>query len=211
MKDYHFLILIILSILALSFGAWWQFQSFQKSMSELKLPKFEMPKMKLPEAREQEKKEEKEFVSPDKKLKIKYPGDWTEEKNKEFLKAFNRGRNELPQAKTIFVAYKIIWENPLPSFLLCQEISLTTPEKVIEAIKKANNPKIEIIAKKEKEVLFEADYQRKREPPLLVHSREKVISTPEKSYLVAIFSIPENWSKLSSDVQFIFDSIEIVK
>lgn len=207
MKNTKFLIIIFLLIVLFGWLAWWRFFSFQKALKEVSLPAFEMPQLEL--LPEEKDLGEKEYFTPDRKLKIKYPGSWTKAGD-EFLRVFNQGRDELAEAKTLFVAYKTSWKNPFPSYLVCQEISLTDPEKIMEEIKKGSQAEIEIfvIEKKEEEILFEAVYK-KEGSYLSLRSREKIISFPEKSYLVSVFTVAENWEKISSDVQFIFDSIKI--
>lgn len=211
-KEVKTLFLILLFVVFLGYMAYRQFSQFQRSDQQFSLPDITMlkPENLFPE----EEKGEKEFVSPDGKLKIKYPASWREG-GEELLKAFNQGRDELTEEKTIFSAFKATWQDTLPSYLLITEVSLSDPEKILEKIKgggENSQTEIEIseIEKDEKKILFEAVYK-SESPQLSLHSREKIISLPEKSYIISVITLGENWEEISSDAIFILDSVEIIE
>lgn len=209
MKEKKFLIIIFIFIASLSWITYWRLVRFRENLREISPPKFEIPQLKpFPE---EKKEKEKEYLTPDKKLKIKYPGNWMEG-GEELIRVLVPQREGLPEVKLLFVAYKVSLQNPIPSYLVIQEISLTQPQKIIEEIKKVSDLQIEIfeIEKKENEILFEVIYK-KKEAPFSLRSREKIISFPEKSYLIGVFTVLENWGNLSTDLEFIFNSIEIIE
>lgn len=204
-KETRTIILLFLFIIILSFLTYQNFTKFQKSAQEVSLPEFKTPE---PEEFLPEKEGEKEFLTPDGKIKIKYPASWVEMGN-EFIQTLNQGREEMAEEKIIFAASKATLKNVIPSYLFITEASLNNPENVFEKIKETNQAEIKIleIAKTEKEILFEATYT-KEESSLYLRSKEKIISFPKKSYLISVFTTAENWEKITDDISFIFDSIE---
>ena len=171
-------------ILGLSFTTYWRFKSFQQSLSQINLPKFKMPEIDSglwlggKEGYE-------EWISPDGKLKIKYPAFWLgmeEGSIKDYL-----GSTE--ESEILFFAYRFDLKNlSSMTFLIIQKL---TPEKnlekVIEEIEKDTKEKggeMKNINLKMEE--NQADFERESESKIGdVHSKEKLILVGENLYSIS--------------------------
>jgi hypothetical protein len=201
MKVDKFLVSIIAFILLLSFLAYWHFKNFQRSLSQIKLPKFELPKPKIIES-----KGKKEFKSPDGKLKLTYLDDWIE-MPKESLESLSQG---LKEGKVLFLAQKFKLEKAAFAFLIVQEYKDgKNQEEIINELKKEAKEKggeMEILNLKED--YFEAKYKRKN---VVFLSKEKVIFGEGKIYLVSIFSSEKDWPEFEEEAKEILNSVQILK
>lgn len=210
MKIDKFLILIILFILVLAFGTYWQFKSFRESLSKVELPKFEMPEIKPFTSGE---KKYQEFISPDEKLRLKYSSDWTNV-GTESIENLNRGMIK-EGAKILFFGHKVKLEKAAFASLLIQEINLEGEkiEEIIEEMKesiKKNGGEMEISQSKigEKEAYFEAEYKRKEGTIFL--SKEKILISGEKAYSIGIFALDSFWPEFKDEADEILNSAQIV-
>ncbi|MBU4481222.1 hypothetical protein KKH59_02815, partial [Patescibacteria group bacterium] len=122
-----FLLLLISLILFFSFLTYWRFKEFKKSLSKIEPPKFEMPKTEL--IPQPAKIEEKEFVSPDGKLKFKYGSDWREMGGDNGL--LDISKQQVEGAKILFFAQKLSEANA--GFLSVQEME-SAPDQTLEEI-----------------------------------------------------------------------------
>ncbi|MFQ6049466.1 MAG: hypothetical protein ACE5J0_00255 [Candidatus Paceibacterales bacterium] len=212
MKDYKFFILTILAIILLSFATHWQFKNFHKSLSGIEFPKFEMPKLELPPLQESEGAGYKEFVSPDGKLKLKYSSDWMEMKGLEKLNQ----ETIKERAKILLFAQKFRLEKAAFASLVIQELSLEKEkklEKVIEEMKKETEEKgIEMevlkLETKDKEANLEAKY--KKERGSVLHSKEKIILSENKAYLITFVALDRDWSEFEKEIGEILSSAQII-
>jgi len=208
MKLDKFLILIILLILLLSFATYWQFKSFQKTLSEVKFPEFEMPKLEMPLF--QKNGGQKEFISQDGKLKLKYPSDWVE-LAKESLGSFNQEAVE--GGKVLFFAQKFKIEKAAFALLVVQESEKReSVEEIIEEIKEGvaeggGEMKIINLDIKENEGFFEANYKRKGS---IFRSKEKIIFAENKFYLISIFSLEKDWPEFENETSEILNSAQLI-
>jgi hypothetical protein len=201
-------VLVILVILFLSGATYWNFKTWQKSLGKVELPKFEMPKFE-PFLK---KEGYKEWTSPDGKLKLKYPADFTEVDFR-ILENFIKEKIE---EKPLFFAQKfqVGMEGVNQSYLMVQESKEKKRlEEVLDEIKKKNEEgggKMEILNsnKIEDELVFEAKYQKKN--GLTFHSLEKIISN-EKIYLVTFFTFEKDFQKFQKEGKDIIDSIQLLK
>jgi len=198
--------ILIIFILFFSFTTFWYFKNFQKSLSkfdlsEIKLPKFEIPLELL------KKEGEKEFITPDKRLKIKYPADWLEIEEKS-LKEIRGG------AQILFFAQKIAVEGEAFASLIIQESDKKegqSLEKIIEEIKneaEKRGEEIEVTKLEigEKIASFEA-IQKKENYSLF--SKNKLILLDKKVYIISFITLEKDWPKFSKEADSIFNSLEI--
>jgi hypothetical protein len=209
-KETKILLLISLLIIFFGFMAYYRLRQFQRSFQKLSLPKIENPQ---PETLflSEDQEGEKEFITPDGKLKIKYPANWLKGEKESFPML-----KEDEEAKSLFFAYKVNWRHPTPSYLIIQETPLKEIDEIVEKMKKETEEKggqIKIIKleKGEKGALWEAEYQKKTgEIAYALHSKGRIIFGQGKNYLVTIFAFEENWSEVSAEVEKILDSIELL-
>jgi Fe2+ transport system protein B len=212
MKDKQYFILTIIFILVLSFVTHWQFKNFQKTSSGIQFPKFEMPEFNPPFP--SESAESKEFISPDGKLKLKYSSEWIEFP-KESLKNLNK---EIVKtgSEILFFAQKFNLKEAAFASLVVQELNSESGsglEEIIENIKKEaeeKNVEMEIIKLEieERKAYLETKYQ--QEGGDILHSKEKIILTEDKIYLIDFISPDKNWLQFEKEAEEIFDSVQII-
>jgi len=208
-KDSKILILIIIFILGLSFITYWQFKSFQESLSKVEVSKFETPEIST-ELWLGEKEGYKEFITPDGKLKMKYPAYWLEMEESS-LKNFFQTTEE---AEILLFAYRFKLKNLTDLvFLAVQKLnSEKNLEKVIEeAERDAKERGVEIINLKieENQAEFEEEYQSKTGG--IFYLKEKLILAGENIYSISILSPEKNWSQIEKEANEILDSVQIIQ
>jgi len=214
MKELKIFILIILCIFFLAIGSWWRFKEFKESLPKVKLPEFNLPEIKLLP----EKKGEifdKEFVSPDGKLKFEYSSDWLE-LEKESLEKFNRELIK-EEAKILFFANKLNLERAAFASLFVQEWELKKAENLEEILgemkgeMKEKGIEKEIIKLKieNKEAILEAKY--KREGAASFYSKEKIIFEENKFYVITIITLEKDWAEFENEANEILNSAQIIE
>jgi len=205
MKIDKFLVLMILSILFLSFFTYWQFKRLSKAIPKIEIPKIEIPK---PESFFQQKTETKEFVSPDGKLKFKYSSDWMEMPKESGEKTIN------PEAKALFFATKFKMEKAAFASLGVQELSgkrdIGEIIKEMEKETKEKGGEMQILNSeiKAKEAYLKTRYKKEGEQNFI--SKEKIILGEEKVYLISIFSFERFWPGFEGESEEILNSVEII-
>lgn len=204
-----FLLILLALIFLFSFLTYWRFKEFGKSFSNIEPPKLELPKTELfPKPPQME---EKEFVSPDGKIKLKYGSDWRAMGEDGGL--LDLSRQQLEGAKILFFAQKI---SDSFSFLSVQEME-TAPEqkleKIIDKIKGgATTSEMEIanlnVNETETEVVFEINY--KKEGATIFHSKDKIVKTENKAYIASVLAFSEDWSSVEPEANKIIESVQIL-
>lgn len=205
------LFLILFVILFLSGATFWNFKNWGKSLEKVELPKFEMPKL---EFSPQKTEGYKEFISPDGKLKMSYPSDWTVMDN-QFLESSQS--QVTMKGKVLFIAQKFSWNTAGLAILSVQELNFE-PEKrteeILETLKEESKQKegeMEILKSEieDREVFFEAKY--KRGANLDLHSEEKVIITEGKTYLVSFFTSKKDWAAFQKEGEDILNTVQLLE
>ena len=205
-KDF---IIVILMIFFLSGFSFWHFKNFKKSISEFKPPKVEIPKPKIFPKREGYK----EWISPDGKLKLKYPAEWTEV-DKRLLEQFPV--EKINGSKILFLAQKFNFEKVSQAFLLVEELNLKDKsfDEIIETMKKNIAEKeTEMIVlnkeEKEKEALLEVLYKRKN--GFALHSKEKLIRGEGKLFLISFFTFNTYWTDFKKEREEILSNVKYLE
>jgi len=158
-----------------------------------------------------------EFISPDGKLKMKYPSDWLEINDEEMLEeVIAQEWADKYNLKTLFLAQKLkLGES---SQIVVNEGDFDIGfEEIIEEMKKSNLAKgwnMEIIDSNAEEGIFEANYQKPDHYEL--HSREKVLFGEQKeglmkTYLVAVIVFDKDWEASKSIVEEIIGSVQLTE
>lgn len=207
MKTDKILILIIVSIFFLSFATYWQFKNFQKALEKVEIPKFEMPKIEFFPVKSN--KVQREFISPDGKLKLRYSSDWIE-MPKEALEKFNQAIIK-EEAEVLLLAQKIEIEKGASASLVVQEFFPKEGlEEVIEEIKKdfkARGAEIEILKSEIKngEAFLEGKSVQKEIPAF--YFRERVILYQNKGYLIVFLTLEKDWPEFANEANEILNSV----
>lgn len=204
-----FLLFLVSLILFFSFLTYWRFSQFKKSLSKVEFPKFEAPKLQTPFS--PAKTEEKEFVSPDGKLKIKYGSDWREMGGDGGLLDLNK--QQIEGAKILFFAQKIS-ENSI-GFLSVQEIEVAPEQKLEEMVAKikqetaTSGTEIINLVLEDRKAIFEIDHKKEGFPGF--HSKQKILKEANKAYIISVTSFSQSWSDFEQEASQILNSTQIVE
>lgn len=163
-----------------------------------------------------EKEEYNEFISPDGKLKMKYLSDWIEIKNEVLEKTIPEEYRERYELKPLFSAQKFKTGGECAQLLISQG-SFTAGisfEEIIEEMKESNRQQgwnMELLKSefKEKEVIFEAKYQ--KEGRYDVRSKEKIVFGEEKDYLISFITFDKDWGRFIDEANSILNSVQIIQ
>ncbi len=216
MKERGLFVLTIVSILILSFAAYWNFKNFKESYSDLDLPKLEMPEFNISTPQENIKK--REFISADGKLKMTYTSDWIE-LPKESLEQLTQ-QATAKNSVVLFSAQKLDLEQSSFASLIVQELnlestttSINNPEEIIKLMKKETEEKkgeMEVInsTSTDNQTLFEAKY--KQGDIVMFYSKEKIIIN-EKIYLISFIASYKDWPDLEQEAEKIISSVQLIE
>lgn len=158
----------------------------------------------------------KEFISPDGKLKMKYPSDWLETKDEKFLEEFipEEWKNKY-NLQTIFFAQELK-TGKIGQIIVNEGDFDIQIEEIIEEMKKSNQAKgwtMEIINLNLEEGIFEAKYQKTDHYDL--HSKEKILfsegkENAKKAYLIAFIVFDKDWEKFENKADEVINSVQLV-
>lgn len=157
----------------------------------------------------------KEFISPDKKLKIEYFSNWTEMR-KEDLKIFNQEAIK-EGAEILLFAQKFKIKTSSYAFLAVQELNSKEKEnieKFVEKMKKGAEEKggemeITKIDINDNEANLETKYIKKEGNIIL--SKEKIILTEKKVYLITIGAPEKDWQEFEKEIDQMIQTIQLLK
>lgn len=212
MEDKKALLISLLAIIILGFITNQYFKNLSNPLSKVEFPEFEIPDFNP--LISQESGDYIEFISPDKKLKLKYPSHWTK-MTPDALTKFNQVVVDQKVKNLLFVqTFKL--EKSALAFLTVQELTLgeeNSLEKLIETIKEGvegQEGEIEITNLKIEngEAYFEGKYKGGQSPPM--YSKEKIILGDNKAYLISLFSLRNDWSEFEEEVSEILNSVELL-
>jgi len=207
---YIFVVLLIGGVL-LFLVVNWQLNKLRKTLSQNFIKGLEkMPMEEIQKKLFGETNEYKEFVTPDKKLKIKYLADWIEMPG-ESLENFNQ---EIIKkgAKILFFAQKIKVKSGAFAFLIIQELEKEKWKSIDEIIEETRKDieerggEMEIVKLKKEEGVFEAKYKKTNQPE--IHSLEKILEGSEKIYLIVFLTFERNWPDFEGEANEILNSLQ---
>jgi hypothetical protein len=208
MKNKKLFFITIACILLLGLITSWQLKNFGENLATSDIPKFEMPNLEsllFPE-----RGEDQEFISPDGKLKLKYPSDWMRG-DKSLLEYFNQEIIK-EEAKILFFGQKLDVKKGTFASLVIQKFTFLEKETgaIIQKFKddsreRGSEMEAMKIEEKEKEVIFEAQYTKQGEPDL--YSKEKMIRNGEENYLITFITLASSWSNFEEEANQILDSV----
>jgi hypothetical protein len=164
-------------------------------------------------------KEYKEFISPDRKLKMKIPPNWLSLEAEGFRKALPERLVKNYNLELLFLALKFGGESSgqlvIGQMIAKPQIEI---EEIFEEIKenvKEKGWEIELIKSEigEKEILFEAIYKKEGSP--ILYSKDKLISLEledkKKVFWIEILSTTQEWEYLKKEVEETFNSIQLIE
>jgi hypothetical protein len=197
----------------------------EQQLKKLGIPLENLPPVKLEEIKPEMFKEEtgnyKEFISPDGKIKIKYPSNWIEIKGEILEKITSEEYRKKYQLETLFSAQKFKIDGGFAQLVVSKGIfgAETSFEEIIKDMKEENQKKgwkMEILQSEEKnsETIFEAIY--KKAERYDVHSKEKIVFLEQKegkkeTYFIAFLTLERYWQNFKDEADFIISSIQLTQ
>jgi len=212
-SDRTCILILLVLILGLSYTSYGNFKKFSQSLSEVKLPKIEMPEMKLEEFFSPEKEGEREWTSPDGRLKLTYSASWTEA-NEAFLGYLGKTGVVLKGIELLFFAQRLDPQGQSPAFLMAYKTTeQKNLEEILEEIEESveeQNGKIRIEALEQSDEVAWLEMFSEYTGQPNSYSKGKVIFDENATYLV-IFSVYQtDWPKFEQEAQQILESAQLV-
>jgi hypothetical protein len=209
MENKKYFILILFTILLLSFLVFQQFRTFKKNFNFFSLflskTKPEIKILKIEPLFGE--KEKKTFQSQDGKLKFSFARDWQEI----FLKDLTQTDFE---GKVLFLAQKINLQNSFLNLLIVQEFDLENKnkiKKIIDILKEKIQKEggeienFEILS--EKRAVLGLKYKEKEN---IFLGKGMLILIGEKIYLINVLVQEKSFLSFQKEIEEIFNSIEVV-
>lgn len=203
--------LILLGFFALISTLWllnsWQSSDWQKNLLQNTLPQLEA-------IEPEELNGYEEFISPDGKLKIKYPGSWLVAENQGLLAAATPQEwQEKYNLETIFLA-QYFKADQFAQLMVQEGVFDISNKEIIAEMKKINQEQelsMEIVKSdiRDDKTVFEARHSTTGSPNL--YSQEAILSVGEKTYLIAFITLEKNWPEFTEEADFILNSVQIVQ
>lgn len=211
MKKRTILLLIIFCVFSLVGGIYWRAKTWQEDLKKVfssSKINFDFEETNFDSFFNQGEITQKEFISPDGKLKIDYSSDWIESQKNELESLTQSFLQE--KAKFILLARKIDTREGV-ALLIVQEIereSESLPE-IIEKMKEKSE-KMEIINSniEEKEAYIELIYKKDSSS---FQSKERFILGDQKVYLIAILAQEQDWGEFKEETEKILTSARIIE
>ena len=214
LSDRTYIIILIIAILSLSLMAHKQFKGALDGF-EVELPKPEVPEMDfdIEGILSPEKKGDKEWISPDKKIKLAYPDNWIIMEKALLEHGAIRGITLQEEEVLLFVYHFKIAGHSFPYLT----VSRVEAEKTLDQIMKEISQTIESSGG-EKEIISLATENGITDTELVFkypgqanfYTKGRIFFTEEKTYLVFFTVSQQAWPQLKEEVEGIFDSIELL-
>lgn len=180
------------------------------TFDEIELPKIEMPERKIEDFLPLEKEGEKEWLSPDQKLKLTYSLNWTNLREAFFERSEEKIMVE--EFEFLLLAQRLNLQNNLSALLTVYKVAgQESLEEFIENLKefiKSQSEQTEINIVEEENFVWVEFTSKEKEQTF--YSKGKVIIREETAYLVLISAQEESWSFFKQEIQEIFDSVQIL-
>lgn len=204
--------IFLFGILINYFGKW----QLGKLEEVIPLEKLSQIRGLSPEQLLKPKEEEyQEFITPDGKLKVKYPPSWIEIKDKTLQQIIPKEQIKKYNLKHLFLAQQFTTEGKFAQ-LIVDEWSFDAQksfEEIIEEMKASNQEQewdMKIIESEVKgnEGVFEAKYQKSDRYD--IHSKEKIIilepeGEKKKAYLIAFIAFDKDWAGFEKEADDIIE------
>ena len=191
-----------------------EIKPFELDINELKLKEFNLKDFGELLTPEELKENYKTFVSPNKTLQMKYPVNW-QEIDKVFLEEINQKMKEfnLEGNKILLFAYQVRLAKEPPVLAVLSLVHEKGLEEVIEEIKRIaeeGQKEVEVIKAETKngKAYFEVKYKKENQ---VFNLKGKIVFTKERNYLIAVLTPDEFREEIAQQIDFIFDSIQVVQ
>lgn len=215
-SDKTYIIILLIAALALSSISYWRLREFNQSLSEINLPEIpssenNLPGIDLEDFLPPEKEGYQEWISPDGKLKLRYPAGWTVI-DKNLLESFDLTDISLAESEILFFAHQINIKEQASTALTISEFDAEKSlEEIIDKIEKEaeeQNKKVEITSIEGKEGVW-LEITSGDSSQSNFYSKGKVIFAEDKTYLILLTAPQENWPQLEKIADEIFNSVEL--
>jgi|GEM_PF-2148720 len=234
-SDRTYIIILIIMILGLSLVTYWRFQRARDFEVSVDWPEFEIPSYDWDELLNQQpdldsffsqkkdndletffrvETEEKDWLSPDNKLKLTYPAGWMT-MDKIVSEYVDDPGVILEDAKILLFALRFDMTEQLSALLT---VSSVDKEKDLQKIKEGISQKVQedggeteiTILSFEDKIAWLEVLSRYPDKPAS-YSKGTIIFSEEETYLVFFTASQRDWMQLKEEAESIFDSIELLE
>ena len=215
-SDRTYIIILIIAILSLSLITHRHFGTFMGGLPKVEIPELERPELDfdVEEFLPTEKKGYKEWVSPDKKLKLAYPDNWII-MEKAFLEHGAMQGITLKEEEILLFVYRLkIAGHSFPYLTVSRVEAEKTLEKITAEIQQnieASGGEKEITLLETENDITDLELVFKYPGQINFYVKGRIFFTEEKNYLVLFTTSQQAWPELKEETEKIFDSIELLQ
>jgi len=212
MRKKRYFIVALTMIVVCGLASYLNFKKFNKnsfpSLSFENLLKTEAPQTSE-DSLFPEKEGEKEWLSPDGKLKLRYSQSWIEY-DKILLEELKQNATSSLESEILLYAIRIKEEGKAFCFLTVEKInSKKNLEEIIGMLKKNSKEEFEIVDSQNEENSANLEFNTRIEEKTDFHSKMKMFFTEDKTYLITV-SAPENDFEKFAEESSILSSAEFI-
>jgi len=213
LSDKTYILILIVIILGLSYVSYGQFKKFGQSLNEISFPKIEIPEINLEEIFISEKEGDREWVSPDGKLKLTYSANWMET-DQTFLEYFGQTGISLAKTDLLLFAYQFdLKKQNLALLTVNKNIDQESLEEILEEMERnveEQGGEIKIDASETENGIVWLKIISKFPDQPNFYSKGKVLFNENEIYLVIFTSYQADWPKFEQEAQEILNSAHLV-
>jgi len=216
MKFDKFLLVLAVFFLLLIFTAYWQFRTFKTSFGNISAPKMEIPSVDSLLPQDQTTTTRNEFISPDGKLKVRYPADWQPTENNIFSQITSQTLKK--ESTILFYGQKSKLQQLSVAFLFIQQLSFNeekTADQILESLKEdatKTTYRLEIIKLEPtgENAVFAANYKKEGGTEFF-YMKAKIIPSAKNPFLVSILTPGKDWPSFETEANEILNSAKLVE
>ena len=216
LSDRTYIIILVVAILILIPVMYRNFQTPLGSLKPGDLPHFEMPTLdfNLESALSPERKGDKEWTSPDGKLKLAYPDNWMI-MEQAFLDCGAITGSALGEEEVLLFVYHFkLAGQSFPYLIVSQIKTEKSLEQIMEEIKQnieSSGGEKEIIMLETKDETVDLEIIFRYQGYANFYNKGRIIFTEEKTYMIFFNASQQAWPQLKEEAENIFDSIELLQ
>jgi hypothetical protein len=213
MKDKYWLIIVLISIIALSALSFRNLNNLMDSDASFSLPEFEVDSLDFSLSPEGEEITQEQFIDSEGRIKLAYPSDWS---LVEGIEAMN-GELSKENSEVLLSLQSLDFGNSAYSFLFLQKVSLEEEMNLKEIIslltEESGERSLETEIKEktvgEDSAVLTIEYSQGGSP--IFYGKEKIILYGDSFYVLDIFSTYEGWAAVEEETNNIIESFETIE
>jgi len=226
LSDRAYIIILIAMIIGLSLITYWRFKSPHGSFQVEVPPGLEMPKLNfdpnkidlsnlnLGNGFPSETEEEKEWTSPDNKLRLSYPNNWMTMQEVLIDSGAVTGVMLIEEDILLFVYDFELAGHSFPSLTVSQISPKQSLEEIMEAIDQnleRSEGEKEVVLQETEDGITDLEIVIKYPGQVNFYSKGKIIFTEEKNYIIFFTVSQEAWLRFEEEAKKILDSVKLLE